>query len=116
MKLPTINEIYGTYLVIFALFTISEKESMVKLFVVGFPLMMGEIELLEIFSNYCLVSQLNIVKENGQSLGYGFVDVQDLAAAKRAIDALNGKFIGNRKINVKIAEKRSGEKARKQTQ
>lgn len=76
----------------------------VKLFVAGLPAEISEIELLEIFSNQVLVSELNIIKQGNKSLGYGFVVVQNQASADRAINVLNGKLIGNRKITVKMAE------------
>lgn len=80
----------------------------IKLFVAGLPYGMTEIELLELFSNHVLVHELNIVKEGTRSLCYGFVQVQNQAFAQRAIDALNGKLIGNRKLVVRLAtEKRS---------
>jgi len=77
-----------------------------KLFVVGFPRDMGEIALLEMFSIHGQVAALNIVKDNGMSLGYGFVEMTDSAGATRAIDALNGLVIGDRTISVRNADKR----------
>ena len=77
-----------------------------KLFV-GFPRNMNEITLLEMFSVHGQVAALNIVKdkENGFSLGYGFVQMTDEAGALRAIAALNGLVIGDRTISVRNADK-----------
>lgn len=82
---------------------------MVKLFVAGIPDNLQEIGLIEMFSLYALVSSITVVtdKQTGKSLGYGFIEVQDMAAAGRAIDALNGLKVGTRKLEVKIAEERS---------
>lgn len=79
---------------------------MTKLFVVGFPTSITEIELLELFSQHVLVSELTIVKEGLKSLGYGFVTLQNQAAANRAIAALNGTYLDNKKIKVCMAESR----------
>src|SRR5687768_8048475 len=82
---------------------------MVKLFVAGIPDNLQEIGLIEMFSLYALVSSITVVtdKQTGKSLGYGFIEVQDMAAAGRAIDALNGLKVGTRKLEVKIAEERN---------
>lgn len=82
---------------------------MVKLFVAGIPDNLQEIGLIEMFSLYALVSSITVVtdKQTGKSLGYGFIEVQDMAAAGRAIDALNGLKVGSRKLEVKIAEERN---------
>jgi RNA recognition motif-containing protein len=78
----------------------------IKLFVHGLTASTTEIQLLELFSHHVLVLDLTIVKEGLKSLGYGFVEVQNHTAAERAIQALNGKLIDNRKIGVRIAEER----------
>lgn len=82
---------------------------MVKLFVAGIPDNLQEIGLIEMFSLYALVSSITVVtdKQTGKSLGYGFIEVQDMSAAVRAIEALNGLKVGNRKLEVKIAEERN---------
>jgi RNA recognition motif-containing protein len=82
---------------------------MVKLFVAGIPDNLQEIGLIEMFSLYALVSSITVVtdKQTGKSLGYGFIEVQDMAAAGRAIEALNGLKVGARKLEVKIAEERN---------
>lgn len=75
----------------------------VRLYVSGIPFNMGEIELLEIFSNHTLVKDVHLVKENGKNIGYGFIHLEDPKAADRTIAALNGKLIGGHKLNVKLA-------------
>jgi len=82
---------------------------MTKLFIVGFPRDMQEIELVESFSAYGQVSTITIVtdKETGKSKGYGFITMTDEAGAKRAIEAMNGATIGDRQISVRTAEDKS---------
>jgi RNA recognition motif-containing protein len=83
--------------------------NMTKLFVVGFPRDMDEIELLELFTSYGQVGIVTIVtdKDSGLSQGYGFVHMDDQAGAERAIAALDGAEIDERKISVRIAENKS---------
>lgn len=82
---------------------------MVKLFVAGIPDNLQEIGLIEMFSLYALVSSITLVtdKRTGKCLGYGFIEVQNMAAATRAIEALNGLKVGDRKLDVRIAEERN---------
>ena len=85
---------------------------MAKLFIVGFPKDMKEIELVELFSSYGTVNTVTIVtdKDSGNSKGYGFITMTDDLGAERAISAMDGTEIDNRKISVRKAEdKRSPE-------
>ena len=79
---------------------------MVKLFIVGIPRDMDEIELTEIFSAHGVVEMVTIVtvKETGESKGFGFIHMADQAGADRAINALNGAEIDGREISVRVAE------------
>jgi len=81
---------------------------MVKLFVAGIPDNLHEIGLIELFSLHAMVSSIKLItdKTTGESLGYGFIEVEDIVAANRVIEALDGIKVGNRKLNVKIAEER----------
>ena len=79
---------------------------MVKLFIVGFPKDMQEIELVELFSAYGTVNTITIVtdKDSGESKGYGFITMTDQRGAERAIAAMDGAEIDHRKISVRVAE------------
>ena len=79
---------------------------MAKLFIVGFPKDMEEIELMEMFSVYGAVNTVTVVtdKDTGESKGYGFITMTDQAGADRAIAAMDGAEIDDRKISVRIAE------------
>jgi RNA recognition motif-containing protein len=80
--------------------------AMAKLFIVGFPKDMQEIELVELFSAYGRVNTITIVtdKDSGESKGYGFITMTDQPGADRAIAAMDGAEIDERKISVRIAE------------
>jgi len=86
---------------------------MAKLFIVGFPKGMQEIELLEMFSLHGIVNTVTIVtdRETGDSRGYGFITMADDHGAERAIAALDGTSIGGRTINVRVAENKAKEQA-----
>ena len=78
---------------------------MTKLFVVGIPRDMDELELTEIFSAHGPVEFTTIVtdKDSGESKGFAFVHMENQAGADRAIMALDGAEIDERKISVRIA-------------
>lgn len=81
---------------------------MVKLFVVGFPRDMDESELIEIFGAHGVVEKALVITDadTGESKGYGFVDMQDLAGANAAVAALDGAAIDERVISVRIKEEK----------
>lgn len=85
---------------------------MAKLFIVGFPKEMEEIELVEMFSFCGTVNTVTIVtdKDTGQSKGYGFITMSDQEGADRAILAMDGTEIGKRTISVRIAEEKKPSK------
>lgn len=91
---------------------------MVKLFIVGFPRDMEEIELVELFSAYGTVSTVRIItdKDSGISKGYGFLEMTDEAGAQRAIDAMNGATIDEREISVRVAEQKHQPQQKQQQQ
>nr|WP_068892820.1 hypothetical protein [Pedobacter panaciterrae] len=78
---------------------------MIKLFVVGYPPEMEEIELIELFVLYGMIHSINMVKDKTthKSLGYAFIEMVDQAGADRAIDAIDGTMVKGRKITVKVA-------------
>ncbi|MEO6151237.1 MAG: RNA-binding protein [Mucilaginibacter sp.] len=78
---------------------------MVKLFVVGFPREMNEIELVELFSIHGVVDTVTIVRDQATNIskGYGFMHMADQAGADRAIEALDGFTLDDRQLSVRIA-------------
>lgn len=65
-------------------------------------------DLKETFGAYGQVSRANVIsdRETGRSKGFGFVEMPVDAEAKQAIDALNGKDLKGRAINVNEARPR----------
>ncbi len=78
---------------------------MTKLFVVGFPREMNEMELAQLFAPYGDIKLLTIAtdKVSGKSKGFGFIQMDD-NGAHQAIEALNGYPFGDRQLEVRIAE------------
>ena len=65
-------------------------------------------DLQKLFSQYGTVTSLNIVmdEKTGNSKGFGFVEMEDLAEGKAAIQALNGKVLDGEKIRVKTTRRK----------
>ena len=84
-----------------------------NLFVGSLPFRLTEAELREIFEEYGEVSSAKIItdKISGRSKGFGFVEMPDDEAAKKAIEALNGSEVEGRSIVVNKAEDKPDRKS-----
>ncbi len=62
----------------------------------------------QLFEPYGVVDTINIITDRytGQSRGFGFVEMPDSAAAKAAIQGLQGKALAGRTLNVNEAKPR----------
>jgi RNA recognition motif-containing protein len=80
---------------------------MTKLFVVGLPREMDEIQLAQLFGLFGDIKLLTIIrdKSNGESEGYAFIQMDD-QGADEAIAGLNGYSIGDRQLEVRIADEK----------
>ena len=65
-------------------------------------------DLRQLFESYGAVDKVNIItdRDTGRSRGFGFVEMPDSAAAKAAIQGLNGKELAGRALNVNEAKPR----------
>lgn len=65
-------------------------------------------ELHDLFAAYGEVQSASIIKDrdSGRSKGFGFVEMPDAEAAKRAIEEINGKEVGGRNLRVNEARPR----------
>ena len=81
-----------------------------NLFVAGLPYDLDDDELMEIFEKFGAVNSAKVAidRETGQSRGFGFVDMQNDAEAKDAIENLNDISLGKKPLVVKQAEERQG--------
>ena len=81
-----------------------------NLFVAGLPYDLDDDELMEIFEKFGVVNSAKVAmdKETGKSRGFGFVDMQNDAEARDAIENLNDISLGKKPLVVKQADERSG--------
>jgi hypothetical protein len=84
-----------------------------RIYIGGLPYQTDEAQLTQIFSAYGEVASAKVItdRDTGRSKGFGFVEMNDDAAAKKAIEELNEAELGGRTITVNEArpmEQRSG--------
>lgn len=79
-----------------------------NIFIGSLPFSLHEDELKEFFEEFGEVTSAKIItdKFTGRSKGFGFVEMPDEEAAKKAIEELNGAEVGGRTIVVNKAEER----------
>src|SRR5690349_15860781 len=80
------------------------------LFVAGLPYDLDDAELEEIFEKFGKVVSAKVAmdKETGKSRGFGFVEMENDAEGKEAIEHLNDISLGKKPLVVKQAEDRPG--------
>lgn len=76
-----------------------------KLYVGNLPYSVGDEELNKFFSAFGAVSTATVIKDrySGRSKGFGFVEMASDSDVAKAIEALNGKDLGGRKLVVNEA-------------
>jgi RNA recognition motif-containing protein len=79
-----------------------------KIYVGNLPFSATEQELEELFGQHGSVTAAKIIndRETGRSRGFGFVEMDDGAAADKAIQALDGSQMGGRDLKVNEARER----------
>ncbi len=93
-------------------FSIFTKNIYMKLFVAGLPYDLDDAELEEIFEKFGTVTSARVAidKETGKSKGFGFVEMQNDADGKEAIENLKDISLGKKPLVVTQAEERSAPK------
>jgi RNA recognition motif-containing protein len=81
-----------------------------KLFVAGLPYDLDDAELEEIFEKFGPIksAKVSMDRETGKSRGFGFVEMENEADAKDAIEHLNDISLGKKPLVVKPADERPG--------
>lgn len=80
-----------------------------NIFVAGLNYNISDSELSELFASYGEIASARVIKDrqSGRSKGYGFVEMEDEEAAKKAIEELNGVEVKGRAIVVSEARPKS---------
>jgi RNA recognition motif-containing protein len=80
----------------------------VNIFVGNLAYTTTENDLRQLFEQYGVVDKINVItdRDTGRSKGFGFVEMPDSAAAKAAIQGLNGKELEDRALTVNEAKPR----------
>jgi len=80
-----------------------------KIYVGNLPYDITEDELRQEFAAYGEVESVNIITDrySGRPRGFGFVEMPAVSEGQAAIDALNGKTLKDRTLNVNPARPRS---------
>jgi len=86
---------------------------MTKIYVGGLPYQTDDAQLQQIFESYGEIASARVIndRDTGRSKGFGFVEMPDDAAAKKAIAELNEAELSGRTLTVNEArpmENRSG--------
>jgi cold-inducible RNA-binding protein len=86
-------------------FTSNQRTQEMKLFVGNFSFSTTEDDLRTLFQPYGNVDSVAVVtdRDTGRSRGFGFVEMPDRGQAEKAIEALNGKQVGGRTLNINEA-------------
>ncbi len=79
-----------------------------NIYVGQLPYNVKEDELMEIFSEFGEIANLNLIKDrfSGQSKGFGFIEMPNNSEADKAIKALNKTMLHGREIKVNQAEEK----------
>ena len=80
----------------------------IRVYVGNLPYSASDEQLAELFSVYGEVAEASVVRDraSGQSKGFGFVQMSEDEAARRAIQSLEGTMMAGRTIHVNEAEER----------
>jgi len=80
-----------------------------KIYVGNLAYSVGDDELEKLFSPHGTVTSARVIidRYDNRSKGFGFVEMEDDAAADAAIEALNGKENSGRELKVSVARERN---------
>ena len=75
----------------------------------------SESELSDAFAAHGVVVEVNVMldRDTGRSRGFGFVTMSSAEEAQKAIEALNGRTLGDRDLKVNLARSREERPARR---
>jgi RNA recognition motif-containing protein len=76
-----------------------------KLIVLNLPRSLSEVDFAKLFKKFGEIKSSNLVydQQNGNSKGFGFIEMAQASDAENAIKELNGRLVEGKKIRVKAA-------------
>ena len=79
-----------------------------RLYVGNLPFSVNEEDLEQMFSGYGEVTSSQVIsdRDTGRSRGFGFVEFADDEAGRKAIEEMDGKDSGGRRLTVNVARAR----------
>lgn len=79
-----------------------------NIFIAGLSYSINDADLKELFTEYGEIASAKVItdRDSGRSKGYGFVEIENEDAAKKAIEELNGAEYDGRTITVSEARPR----------
>ena len=85
-----------------------DEDLCVNIFVGNLAFSATDHDLRQLFEQYGVVDTINVItdRDTGRSKGFGFVEMSDSAAAKAAIQGLQGKGLEGRALTVNEAKPR----------
>jgi len=87
---------------------LSHREHSVNIFVANLAYTATDHDLRQLFEPYGVVDKINVItdRDTGRAKGFGFVEMPDSAAAKAAIQGLQGTELAGRALTVNEAKPR----------
>ena len=75
------------------------------IYIGNIPYSMKDQDLVDVFQEFGPVSSAKVIvdKKTKRSKGYGFIEMKDPADEDAAVDGINGKEVGGRKVKVSKA-------------
>ena len=83
----------------------AEEKAAMRIYVGNMPFSMSENDLRQLFEEFGEVSSVNIItdRDTGRPRGFGFVDIDDEAAGREAIEKADGREVEGRRLKVNEA-------------
>ncbi len=112
-KIPYNEMVFGIFHLTFLMQAFAQIQSLIyyfhmNIFIAGLTYQITEPDLKELFEVYGTVTSAKIItdKFSGRSRGFGFVEMDDEAEARRAIEELNEAEYDGRTLTVDVAKPR----------
>ena len=84
----------------------------IKIYVGNLPFSTTSGELVELFEPYGEINSADVItdRDTGRSRGFGFVEMEEEPAGRKAIEELDGSEVGGRRLTVNEARQRRNDR------